>query len=290
MLDFDLAVKNFIQVLSLEANYSRNTTGAYENDLKQFNIFLKKNKILDLKQIDSVYLTQYALNLSGYQTRSVSRKLSTLKSFFNYLFREKLIDKNLSPWIELPKKEKPLPKALTQDEMIGFLEKLPKTHASEKEKYDRLLVELLYSSGMRVSELISLKWSDYYPEEKLFRVTGKGSKQRFVTVGTTAQQLLEALKPSQMLGQVIFMVKQKKMTRQHVYLRIKTLMQSYAPHLKMTPHGFRHSFATHLIENGADLRSVQEMLGHANIASTEIYTRMQSSHLKKVYQQAHPRA
>ncbi len=236
------------------------------------------------------------MELSGYQTRSVSRKLSTLKSFFNYLFQEKLIDKNLSSWIELPKKEKPLPKALTQAEMMGFLEKIPKTHLSEKQKYDRLLVELLYSSGMRVSELISLKWSDYYPEEKLFRVTGKGSKQRFVTVGTSAQQLLETLKPAQMLGQYIFISGKKnrrsplRVTRQHVYLRVKTLMQSYAPHLKMTPHGFRHSFATHLIENGADLRSVQEMLGHANISSTEIYTRMQSSHLKKVYQKAHPRA
>jgi site-specific recombinase XerD len=111
MLDFDSEIKKFVQVLSLEANYSKNTTEAYKNDLKQFNLFLTKHKILSLNQIENRHLTQYALELSGYQTRSVSRKLSTLKSFFNYLFQEKLIDKNLSSWIELPKKEKPLPKA-----------------------------------------------------------------------------------------------------------------------------------------------------------------------------------
>ncbi len=283
-------INGFLQVLKLESNYSVNTTTAYANDLKQFVSFLKKNQIENLNSIQTQTLADYAGVLNSYETRSVSRKLSTLKSFFNYLYREKKITQNLSEWIELPKKEKPLPKALTQEEMLGFLENLPKENLNEKQKQDLLLVELLYSSGMRVSELISLKWGDYYADEKLFRVTGKGSKQRFVTVGEKARKWLESLKPTQMLGSYVFEVNHKKISRQQVYLRIKALMQSYAPHLKLTPHGFRHSFATHLIENGADLRSVQEMLGHANIASTEIYTRMQNSHLKNVYRKAHPRA
>ena len=283
-------INGFLQVLKLESNYSVNTTTAYANDLKQFVSFLKKNQTENLNSIQTQTLADYAGVLNSYETRSVSRKLSTLKSFFNYLYREKKITQNLSEWIELPKKEKPLPKALTQEEMLGFLENLPKENLNEKQKQDLLLVELLYSSGMRVSELISLKWGDYYADEKLFRVTGKGSKQRFVTVGEKARKWLESLKPTQMLGSYVFEVNHKKISRQQVYLRIKALMQSYAPHLKLTPHGFRHSFATHLIENGADLRSVQEMLGHANIASTEIYTRMQNSHLKNVYRKAHPRA
>jgi len=283
-------INGFLQVLKLESNYSVNTTSAYAGDLKQFVLFLKKNKVENLGAIQTRTLAEYANALNIYEARSVSRKLSTLKSFFNYLYREKKIVQNLSDWIELPKKEKPLPKALTQKEMLDFLENLPKENLNEKQKQDRLLVELLYSSGMRVSELISLKWSDYYADEKLFRVTGKGSKQRFVTVGETARKLLEALKPAQMLGSYVFEVNHQKISRQQVYLRIKKLMQSYAPNLKLTPHGFRHSFATHLIENGADLRSVQEMLGHANIASTEIYTRMQNSYLKNVYRKAHPRA
>lgn len=240
-------INGFLQVLKLESNYSVNTTTAYANDLKQFVSFLKKNQIENLNSIQTQTLADYAGVLNSYETRSVSRKLSTLKSFFNYLYREKKITQNLSEWIELPKKEKPLPKALTQEEMLGFLENLPKENLNEKQKQDLLLVELLYSSGMRVSELISLKWGDYYADEKLFRVTGKGSKQRFVTVGEKARKWLESLKPTQMLGSYVFEVNHKKISRQQVYLRIKALMQSYSPHLKLTPHGFRHSFATHLI-------------------------------------------
>ena len=166
-------INGFLQVLKLESNYSVNTTTAYANDLKQFVSFLKKNQIENLNSIQTQTLADYAGVLNSYETRSVSRKLSTLKSFFNYLYREKKITQNLSEWIELPKKEKPLPKALTQEEMLGFLENLPKENLNEKQKQDLLLVELLYSSGMRVSELISLKWGDYYADEKLFREIGR---------------------------------------------------------------------------------------------------------------------
>jgi integrase/recombinase XerD len=287
-------IKDFLEFIRVERGYSENTGRSYRKDLDQFMGFAKVEK---LKKIDRTLIKDYLEHLydNGFSVSSAERKLACLKSFFRYLIREGKLEADPTSDIKLPKKAKRLPKALGIAEMIRLVSApREKGHISLR---DSALLELLYATGMRASEAIGLNISDINFEVSFVKCFGKGSKERIVPIN---QITLKALKEYLEKGRPAFPKKEDKalfvdkngarLTRQGLWLVIKKYVKKTGVKGKTSPHTLRHSFATHLLEKGADLRSVQEMLGHADISTTQIYTSVSRERLKRMYKKAHPRA
>lgn len=287
-------IKDFLDFIRIERGYSKNTTISYRKDLSQFVRFAKVEKP---KKIDRDTITSYLEHLynEGYSVSSTERKLACLKSFFHYLVREGVIEADPTVDIKLPKKAKRLPKALSIAETIRLVSAPKgKTHISLR---DAALLELLYATGMRASEAVGLNISDINLSVSFVKCFGKGSKERIVPINKIT---LQAIKDYLEKGRPKFPKKEKealfvdknggRLTRQGLWLIIKKYVKKSGVKGKTSPHTLRHSFATHLLEKGADLRSVQEMLGHADISTTQIYTSVSRERLKKMYNKAHPRA
>lgn len=282
-------IEKFIRYLDIERNYSKHTILNYQADLAEFKQFLGDAA---LEKADYLLIRKYlaALKEKNLKARTLGRKLSTLRSFFKFLSREGLLKDNPLLSISSPKLDKHLPEFLTEEEVTKLIE----VAASKDEPglRDRAVIETFYSTGMRISELVGLNKEDVDFIGGIVKVRGKGKKERIVPIGEHAifalRNYLEARKKD---SDAIFLNKSgKRITDRGVrnivgkYLHLASIKQG------VSAHTLRHSFATHLLNRGADLRSVQELLGHANLSTTQIYTHLTTDRLKSVYDKAHPRA
>jgi integrase/recombinase XerD len=292
-------VKDFKIFLQLEKNLSANTLEAYVHDVSRFEQYLtNQEKTRDIKSITLDDLQHFILWLSnlGITPRTQARNISALKSFFSFLCYTGAIDKNPSSLLEAPKLGRKLPVVLSVTEIDRIVEAIdlskPEGHRN------KAIIETLYGCGLRVSELVNLKISDLYLNEGFIKVKGKGSKERLVPIGSTAireigyyiekQRNHQAIDPK--AGNILFLNRRGRlMTRVMIYTIVKNLATKAGIKKTISPHTFRHSFATHLIEGGADLRAVQEMLGHESIITTEIYTHLDRDYLRQAIIEFHPR-
>lgn len=286
-------VASFIDYLKVVKNFSEHTTKNYKRDLDKFIRFLSDNST-SLEKCDEqdIRLFVNQERRKGLSPRSIQRVLSSCRSFFNYLVEQKGFEKNHAQNISSPKSSKSLPKALDADLIQKLLNFKPKT---ELETRDKAIAELFYSSGLRLSELQGIDIGDISIKERTCRVVGKGNKTRDLPIGRQAIKslrdwILIREKYSTESDLAIFINKQgKRLSNRSIQARLKKLSTERglpAVH----PHMLRHSFASHILESSGDLRAVQEMLGHADIGTTEIYTKLDFQHLSKVYDKTHPRA
>ena len=294
----EIFVREYLATLKLERNLSENTITAYKNDLTSFLNFLKDAGIQDPSQTSSKLLNDFfgLLTRLGLSSRSAARYYSSVKGFFGYLLSNSYIEINPMEKISAPKVSKSLPNVLNVNEIEGIL-----SQPDIKRKLglrDKALLETFYACGLRVSELINLKISDLFLSEEMIRVFGKGSKERFVPIGSSAIKWIEQyLKNSRPLLEkkaksqhVLFLNSRgTKLSRMGVWKIVNNNAASAGIKKEVHPHTFRHSFATHLLEGGADLRAVQEMLGHVDISTTQIYTHIDRDYIKQIHRDFHPR-
>lgn len=289
-------LRDFLTYLSVEKGLSKNTIESYSIDLRKFQDFLlqKNKRFTSFKRADVVDFIE-ALRNEGYSISSTCRFISSIKGLCKYLIIENVTKEDPSENLQTPKRWERLPKSLSVSEVRSFLEL--DTHIYKPTMIrDSVMLELLYSSGLRVSELVSLKAEDINLEAGFIRVLGKGSKERIVPVNMRAigrlRSYLKKERPEilkKKLSSYLFVTgRGRPMTRQRFWQAIKVLGKKKG--IELSPHTLRHSFATHLLEGGADLRSVQKMLGHSDISTTQIYTKVTTERLKKVYTKHHPRA
>lgn len=294
-----MKLTNFLSYLQAERRFSPNTLSAYRTDLSQFFQFLKE--IYDFDSIDGLqhqHIRAWIVHLmqDGLTTRSVNRKLSCLKSYFKYLLKRKYISRNPMNKLITPKTGKRLPVYIKEDRLHFLFEQLDHSRAYTPFR-NRLILELLYATGMRRSELINLEVKDVDKANLQLKVLGKGNKERLLPVSHKLMRLLEEYIdirsqhfPDATYTNLFLTGKGKKMYPKLVYLLVRQYLDPITTVEKRSPHVLRHSFATHLSNNGADLNAIKELLGHANLAATQVYTHNSIEKLKSVYQQAHPKA
>ena len=293
-------INGFRSFLQIEKSLSTNSVSAYESDLEKLLQFLEvKGKKVSPKKIQSKDIREFMqwIALMGLSAKSQSRILSGIKAFFRYLIHEDEIKNNPTDLIEAPKVGRKLPDTLSLEEVITLLESIDFSHPQGER--NRAMLEVLYGCGLRVSELINLKLTDWHQSEGFVKVIGKGNKQRLAPIGSIAekhlttylQQIRSHQKRVKGHENFIFLNRNgKQLSRVMVFYIIKDLAIKNKIQKKISPHTFRHSFATHLIDGGADLRAVQEMLGHESITTTEIYTHLDRDYLKEAIITHHPRS
>jgi len=291
-------LNTYLEYLSVERGLSKNTIEAYKRDLTSFISFLLTRNILNIDRVNTTIIISYLLQMqkNGKASSSISRACAAIKSFFQFLYNENIINEDPTGNLDAPKLEHRLPKVLTIQEVEKLLSQ-PNIN-NPLGMRDKSILELLYATGIRVSELVSLHVDNVNLESGFLRCIGKGSKERIIPVGDIAlnylrEYLLSARK--QLLdgrdSEFLFINKNgESITRQGVWKIIKKYSKKAGIAKKITPHILRHSFATHLLENGADIRAVQEMLGHSDVSTTQIYTHITRSKIKQVYDKTHPRA
>lgn len=282
----------FLNYLKIEKNYSPHTLTNYERDLKELESFLENNfKNIDIKEIDYFILRKFLVFLSSQiSKRSMARKISTLKSFFKFLVREGIIENNPAVSLIYPRQEKKLPTFLTEEEVDKLLESIKGEDFITLR--DKAILEFLYSCGARVSEVINLKKEDIDLIGGIVKVKGKGKKERILPLGEPAIRAIKKYLDKRKDNSSFLFVNYKgeKLSDRGVRLILEKYIKKLAFKFRVSPHTLRHSFATHLLNRGADLRSVQELLGHSSISTTQIYTHLSIDRLKKIYEKAHPRA
>lgn len=285
-------IDKFIRYLEIEKNYSGHTTLNYRLDLEEFKVFLGERAV---ENVDYLFLRKYlaVLKEKNMQVRSISRKLSTLRSFFKFLTREGFITANPIITLSSPKLDKHLPQFLTEEEVTKLIASVvPKGPDDHLRFRDLAIVETFYSTGIRISELVGLDVEDVDFISGVAKVAGKGKKERMVPIGEHAIKAIRGyLAKRKKNTSALFLNKNgTRITDRGVrdivdkYLNLTSLKHG------VSPHTLRHSFATHLLNRGADLRSVQELLGHVNLSTTQIYTHLTTERLKSIYDKAHPRA
>jgi len=288
----------YVSYLEVERNVSPYTVRNYTTDLLDFFQFLKDKKIDSLKEVDRHTLRDYLSQLMerGFVKASIARKLSAIRSFYRYLLREEIISTSPVATTSSPKLDKRLPSFLSIEEMNRLLE--APDLSTPQGRRDRALLELLYASGLRVSELVSLNLEQVNLETRDIRVWGKGSKERMVLIGEPAARALTDYlnqgRPELLGNKVSSALLLNRYGKRLIERRVQRILEKYANIInigkRVYPHMLRHTFATHLLDGGADLRVVQELLGHASLSSTQIYTHVSKSQAKKVYLSAHPMA
>ncbi len=299
MLNWEFTIKEFINFLKLERSLSNNSIEAYRNDINKFIQYLEAKKLSLLPhQIETDHLQNFIhwINELGISPRSQSRVISGIKAFFRYLLIENYIQKDPTELIEAPKIGRELPKVLSVDEINRLIEAIDLSQ-SEGQR-NKAIVETLYSCGLRVSELIHMKLSNLYFNEGFIRIIGKGNKERLIPISNKAMKEINysleernKLKISPEHEDIVFLNRRgKQLTRVMVFTIIKRLAEKAGLNKDISPHTLRHSFATHLIEGGADLRAIQEMLGHESIITTEIYTHLDRKYLRETIIEHHPRS
>jgi integrase/recombinase XerD len=294
----DIFLREYLSSLEFERNLSANTIKSYQNDLKSLIIFLKKKKVEDPQEITSQHLVSFfkLLTRIGLSSRSSARYYSSIKGFFKYLLASGYLEKNPMEKLSAPKIIKGLPIVLNVNEVEKILESPdPSTKLGLR---DKALLEMFYACGLRVSELMNLKVADLFLNEEIIRVFGKGSKERLVPIGSSAIKWIENYLSK---GRPLLVKKTKsenflflnnrgtKLSRMGIWKIVNQNAEAAGIKKEVHPHTFRHSFATHLLEGGADLRAVQEMLGHVDISTTQIYTHLDRDYIKQVHRDFHPR-
>jgi len=294
-MDIRTASENFIDFLQFEKQFSPNTVSSYRRDLEKYGSFLSGLKITRFEEINHETVINFMEYLFKTQTdTSVCRTLSAMRSFYKFLVRNRVVKSDPFSGVKNPKTVKKEIEILEQEEVKNFLDRIPSS--TYLQLRDRAMLELLYSCGMRVSEIINLRLPQIDFDEKYLRITGKGNKERIVPVGDTAFEWIEKyLKhgrfnlENEKKNDFVFLNRSgSRLTRQGFWKILKEYVRKFDIDINIYPHIFRHSFATHLLENGADLRIVQELLGHSDISTTEIYTNLNKKHLKEVYFKYHP--
>jgi integrase/recombinase XerD len=291
-------INDFQLFLKIERGLSKNTIDSYTRDLTKLTTFIKKNKIslspisIDENTIQSfIYETAKTIN-----ARSQARLISGLRSFFDYLIFEDYRESNPTDLIDTPKLGLKLPDTLSKDEIDCLIDAIDLSHPQGER--NKTIIETIYSCGLRVTELISLKISDLFFDEGFLRVIGKGNKQRFIPIHFTTQRLINAylihfrnqIKPKKGFEDTLFLNRRGNgLSRQMVFMILKDLSIKINLNKKISPHTLRHSFATHLLKGGADLRIIQQMLGHESITTTEVYVHLDKSYLQEVVETFHPR-
>ncbi|CDD29786.1 tyrosine recombinase XerC [Clostridium sp. CAG:433] len=289
-------INNFIEYLKYQRNYSDFTCNNYKKDLNEYNSFILNNKI-NYKNMDYNDAKEYViyLNKKNDAKSTISRKLSSLRTFYKYLVLNNKVKSNPFLLVSSPKKEKRIPKFINYNNMEEILN-VPNIKTKEGQR-ERVILEVLYASGVRVSELVNIKLKDIDFSNKNILIFGKGSKERLVSFGDYALEYINLyLKEGRNLlldgvksDYLIVGKKSEKLTTRRVEQIIDDIIKRTSIKLNITPHMFRHTFATHLLDNGCDLLVVQELLGHASLSSTEIYTHVSNEHLREVYLKCHPR-
>jgi integrase/recombinase XerD len=299
-VSWDIYIKQYKNFLRLERSLADNSVNAYLNDVSKLRQFfeIKEQDIspLKVKQDDLVNFLEFISEL-GMSPYSQARMISGLKSFYKYLLYEELIEQDPSELLEAPKLGRKLPDTLNINEIDEIFDQID--HSKPEGVRNRAMLETLYSSGLRVSELVELKISNVHDDIGFLRIIGKGSKERLVPIGQSAlkhinlyrQHIRSQQEPKLGHEDYLFLNRRgSKISRVMVFMIIKDLVALAGIQKNISPHTFRHSFATHLIEGGADLRAVQEMLGHESITTTEIYTHLDRDYLKQIIKDYHPRS
>ena len=289
MNKIDKLIEDFLRYLLIDKGYSKNTIISYKRDLEKFNLYFK-NK--DIKDINNSNIRDYIKSLD-LNEKSISRSISCLKSFYKFLIIEKIIKNDPTDGLYMPKVKKSLPNIMSVEDVTKLLDIKLDDHFSYRNK---AMLELMYATGLRVSELVELKLNDVDFSDDIVRIMGKGSKERIIPMGDFAKTYLEEyiynhrnlmLKGNN--SEYIFLNNHgKKMTRQGFFKIIKKLASDVGISTEISPHTLRHSFASHLLKYGADLRTIQELLGHSDISTTQIYTHVENEELRKNYDEYHP--
>jgi integrase/recombinase XerD len=285
-------INDYLDYLKIDKKYENNTISSYKNDLKKFNEFLKNKSIINIKKEDIISFLSTERN-NKKSDKTLSHNLTVLKNFYKYLEITEKINYNPTNDLEQPKTIKSLPHVLS----INEVELLLDFDLNKKQDYrDKAILELLYSSGLRISELINLKLENINLNENLVRVMGKGKKERIVPIGDYATYYLDLyIKEYRKLflkgkisDYVFINASGNKLSRQSVFKMLQKRKEEKQIKTKFSPHTLRHSFASHMLENGADLRSIQELLGHSDISTTQIYTHIGDKKIRENYDESHP--
>ena len=294
MNNINECIEKFVEYLIIDKKYSENTVKSYKNDLKKFKNYFKNTNI---NNISERHIKNYLKKLKddNNDNKTINHNISTLRSFYKFLLIEKTIKNNPMEYIEMPKTKKTLPKTLSIEE----IDKLLDINLTDDFSYrNKAMIELMYSSGLRVSELINVKIHDIDTSNCIIRIMGKGKKERIVPLGDYAINYINIYLKSHRINLIkkeindyLFLNNHgKHLTRQGFFKILKQLAKEKNIKTDFSPHTLRHSFATHLLNGGADLRSIQEMLGHSDISTTQIYTHVSKEELKENYNNFHPHA
>ena len=297
-------IDNFLNYLAVEKGFPQNTIAAYRNDLNQLASFIeeeaaKRGSIPPWASFDRQAMLSYLLDLRqrNYAATTIARKVAAVRSLFKFMVAEGVIKANPIQDVRSPKIGKSLPKPISFSQVRLLIEQ-PSKLSTPEAKRDRAMLELLYASGMRVSELVSLNLGDVDLENGYVRCLGKGNKERVIPIYEQAvlavKEYIEETRPQVVHNdeeKALFLnPRGERLTRQGFWQKLKEYAKSANLESGVTPHTLRHSFATHMLSGGADLRSVQELLGHANISTTQVYTHLTTEHIRRTYEQSHPRA
>jgi len=294
---FKKDISAFSYYISLEKGLSENTVESYLHDIVTYTQYLEKSGIEEFSQIDENNLWNFlgALEKAGLSASSRSRYISSIKAIHKYMFAYGKVPNDISEKIELPKTSRQLPDVLTVEQIDKVFSQPDLSTATGIR--DRAILETIYSCGLRVSELINIKYRDLHKDSEVIRIFGKGSKERLVPIGSSAMLYIDkyiAESRSKFIKQstefLFLNARGNKLSRMGIWKIINKYVLLAGLEINIHPHSFRHSFATHLLEGGADLRAVQEMLGHADISTTQIYTHIDRDFLKEVHKNFHPRA
>tara|TARA_Y100001934_G_scaffold69664_1_gene86478 strand:+ start:578 stop:1465 length:888 start_codon:yes stop_codon:yes gene_type:complete len=290
--------QNYLTILRVERNFSAHTIDAYKRDIKQYLEHLDSNGIKSLDDISSEHIRDYVrkLNNTGLAAKSIARIISSIRSYHNFLSCEKIIKDNPALNLDSPKIPKKLPEVLSEKEISNIVKAIDDSYQFAKR--DKAIIEMLYSCGIRVTELCDLETTNLFIEDDLIRVMGKGSKERLLPLGGRAKRFLndylnktrDKLIKKTSSSSVFVSRNGKPLTRAMINNILKKWCLASGITKSVSPHTLRHSFATHLLEGGADLRFVQALLGHSDISTTQIYTHLDKHHLKEIYKTHHPRS
>jgi integrase/recombinase XerD len=288
----DHLISSFLNFLYIEKGLSKNTVHSYENDINSFSKWSLKYLGQPIKKILKAYVNQYISFLfkQGLKSSSVNRKISTIKSFYIYLIKKKIITFSPVEDISMPKKETYLPVSMSEIEVEKLLNS-PKLNI-HIERRDKAMIEMLYATGMRISELVNLKLTDIDNKRLVVKVLGKGQKERLIPYGEAAADALNAYlndREKSNIKETFLSNRGTKITRGAFWNRIKIYLNRENLKASISPHTLRHAFATHLLNRGADLRSVQILLGHSDLSTTQIYTHIAKQRLGEIHKKHHPR-
>jgi integrase/recombinase XerD len=292
-------LETFLSYLTLERNFSKNTRQSYLNDLSRYLTYLQElQKPPEHITMNDVRQFINELHETGLEASSIARNISAIRSLHRFLVAERLLDMNPAEHVHQPKQARYLPTVLTLDEIMRLLDAPQQEHPPSRFMLrEKAMLEFLYATGVRVSELVDLQQQHLYPDAGFVRIFGKGSKERLVPVGQSAiawtvryqTELRVSLAGGESQDYLFLNARGKKLSRMAVYSMVQRYAVLGGIEKKISPHTFRHTFATHLLEGGADLRAVQEMLGHSSIIATQIYTHIDRSFIKEVHKTFHPR-